>query len=240
MLKIFICEDNIKQRKYLENIIEKVILIEELDMEMRLSTSDPNEILQVLDDNSFTGVYFLDIDLGTDINGIQLAEKIRKYDPRGFIIFITTHAEMSYLTFKYKVEAMDYIIKDNYESIEDKVKECIIRANERYAIKDDEFQKTFSIKVDNRIIAVNYDSILFFETSSIVHKIIMHCENRQVEFYSNMSTIMDSLDERFSRCHTSYIVNRNKIAEIDKKNRIAYMTNGEECLVSVRGMKNLI
>ena len=30
---------------------------------------------------------------------------------------LRTHAEMSYLTFLYKVEAMDYIIKDNYKNI---------------------------------------------------------------------------------------------------------------------------
>ena len=53
-------------------------------------------------------------DLGADINGINLGEEIRQLDPTGYIIFITTHAELSHLTFKYKVEALDYIIKDDF------------------------------------------------------------------------------------------------------------------------------
>ena len=52
-----------------------------------------------------TGIYFLDVDLKSDINGIKLGSKIREKDTRGFIIFTTTHLEMSYFAFKYKVEA---------------------------------------------------------------------------------------------------------------------------------------
>ena len=110
MLKIFVCEDNIEQKEKLKNIIENIILIENYDMNLELATGDPHKILNYLKSTETSGIYFLDVDLHCDINGIQLAEQIRKYDPRGFIIFITTHAEMSYLTFIYKVEAMDYII----------------------------------------------------------------------------------------------------------------------------------
>ena len=111
MLKAFICEDNKNQREKLTKIIEDIILIENYDMDLGLSTSDPYELINSITGTTNTGIYFLDVDLHSDINGIQLAEKIREHDPRGFIVFITTHAEMSYLTFIYKVEAMDYIIK---------------------------------------------------------------------------------------------------------------------------------
>lgn len=240
MIKVFICEDNIKQKEYLEKIVSKIIFIEDYDMQLGIATDNPYDILDEIQNSNFTGIYFLDVDLGTNINGIQLAEEIRKYDPRGFIIFITTHAEMSYLTFRYKVEAMDYIIKDNYKNVENKIRECIEKAYVRYIAKVNDVQKNFSIKSDNRVISVDYNNILFFETSSTIHKIIMYCENRQIEFYGQMTKLMDKLDERFIRCHTSYIINKNKIAEVDKKNRIVYMINGQKCLASVRGIKNII
>ena len=41
MLRIFICEDDTIQRKKLERIIQRYILIEELDMQLQLSTADP-------------------------------------------------------------------------------------------------------------------------------------------------------------------------------------------------------
>lgn len=54
---------------------------------------------------------FLDIQLEADINGIKLASEIRKHDPVGNIIFVTSHSELTYLTFVYKVAAMDFILK---------------------------------------------------------------------------------------------------------------------------------
>jgi len=146
VLKIFICEDNKVQREKFENIIENIIIIENYDMDLQLSTEDPFEIINYLKSNNTSGLYFLDVDLHSDINGIQLAEKIREYDPRGFIVFITTHAEMSYLTFLYKVEAMDYIIKDNYNNIQQRISECkkmpIINIKAKYPT----FKKSFLLK----------------------------------------------------------------------------------------------
>lgn len=240
MLNIFICEDNNKQLEKFSKLVKDIIMIENFDMNLTLSTQNPNDILDYLSKNEGTGLYFLDIDLKSNINGIQLAEKIREFDPRGFIIFITTHAEMSYLTFIYKVEAMDYIIKDNYENIKERMHECIINANKKYTAKTTELQKNFSIKVNDKIISVEYNKILFFETSTNIHKIILHAENRQIEFTAKMKEIEDNLDnDMFYRCHKSFIINKNKIKEVDIKNRIAYMSNGEECLISTRLMKGL-
>lgn len=240
MLKVFICEDNINEQEKFKKIVENIIIIENYDMELALSTHNPYEILDSIKDTETSGIYFLDVDLNTTINGIQLAEQIRKYDPRGFIIFITTHAEMSYLTFIYKVEAMDYIIKDNFKNIQHRINECIRNAYTKYITKATDIQKVFSIKVADKIINIPYNKILFFETSPTIHKIILHCENRQIEFYSKMKDLENMLDDSFCRCHTSFLVNKNNIKEIDKKNRVLYMINGEECLISTRGMKQLV
>lgn len=240
MLKIFLCEDNEEQRNKFEKIVDNIIMIENYDMSLQMSTGDPYEILDYLKVNNTSGIYFLDVDLHTDINGIQLAEKIREHDPRGFIIFVTTHAEMSYLTFLYKVEAMDYIIKDNYQNIQQRISDCIKNAHDKYSSKVTDLQKVFSIKVNDKIINVDFDEIIFFETSPTIHKVILHCKNRQIEFYSKMKDVEAMVDDRFCRCHNSYLINKDKMKEIDKKDRIVYMVNGEECLVSTRGIKKLL
>lgn len=240
MLKIFICEDNIKEQEKLKKIVENTILIENYDMELKLVTSNPYKVLEEIKLNPCSGIYFLDVDLGCDINGIELGEKIRTYDPRGFIIFITTHAEMSYLTFIHKVEAMDFIIKDDTYNISQRIQDCIKNAHTRYTATTNDIQKVFSIKVDDKIISIQYDDILFFETSSTVHKVILHSENRLIEFYSKMKDLETLLDDSFCRCHSSYIVNKNNIKEIDKKKRVIYMKNGDTCFASVRGLRNLL
>ncbi len=240
MLNVIICEDNENQRKRITKFIEDSIMIENLDMKIALSTENPMEIIEYLNKNEISGLYFLDVDLQSDINGIKLAEVVREYDPRGFIVFVTTHAEMSYLTFLYKVEAMDYIIKDNIEQIKDRIHQCILNAHKKYSSKTTEMQKKFTLKTEDKVINIEYNKILFFETSNIIHKIIIHAVDRQIEFYSKMKDIEKRLDNRFYRCHRSFLVNKENIKEIDTNNRIIYMINDEECLVATRLLNGLI
>ncbi|HOV27593.1 MAG TPA: LytTR family DNA-binding domain-containing protein [Pseudobacteroides sp.] len=240
MLRIFVCEDNKEQRERFAKIIQDITMIENLDMELTLTTAKPDDILNYLSENDVSGLYFLDIDLKSSMNGIELAAKIREYDPRGFIVFVTTHSEMSYLTFIYKVEAMDYIIKDNYSNIKDRIHQCIINAHKKYSAKATELQKIFTMKADDKIINVEYSKILFFETSPTIHKVIVHTLDRQIEFYAKLKDIEAKLDSRFYRCHKSFIVNKDNIREIDLNKRCLHMINGQTCLVSTRMLKGLV
>ena len=54
-----------------------------------------------------------------------------------------------------------------------------------------------------------------------------------------MKDIEQRLDDRFYRCHKSFIVNRDNINEIDFTQRCIYMINGEQCLISTRLIKGL-
>ena len=103
MLKIYICEDIEAERDKMQKVIENIVLMEDLDMELSCVSEDPHKILKEVKETEEVGIYFLDIALGADMTGLALAQEIRKYDPRGFIIFVTTHSEMSYLTFIYKI-----------------------------------------------------------------------------------------------------------------------------------------
>ena len=140
----------------------------------------------------------------------------------------------------YKVEAMDYIIKDNYDNIKERIHQCIINAHKKYSAKATELQKIFSMKADDKIINIEYSKILFFETSPTIHKVIVHTLDRQIEFYAKLKDIEAKLDSRFYRCHKSYIVNKDNIREIDLNERCLHMINGQTCLISTRMLKGLV
>ena len=239
MLRVYLCDDNNEQRGKIKKIVEDVIMIENLDMEFVLDTNNPNVLLDEVKNSKKTGLYFLDVDLKSTINGIELAEKIREYDPRGFIIFITSHAEMSYLTFLYKVEGLDYIVKDNYRNIKNRVYDAILNANKKYSTVNNTAHKVVSIKSGDKILNIDLDEILFFETSSVIHKINLYTTTGMIEFYSQMKDVEELVDERFIRCHRSYLVNRDKIKYVDYNERSICMIDSSTCYVSVRGMKLL-
>ena len=239
MLYIFVCEDDTAQRKAVVQTIQNTVLMEGLDMRLVLDTADPYELLETVKTSQETGIYFLDIDLNCDMNGMKLAQQIRKFDPRCFIIFITAHSELSYMTFQYRVEAMDFVLKDNPAEAKVKIRECLLHAWERHTLQTNKIHKTYTIEIGERKISVDYQDILFFETSSNIHKVVLHAKDRQIEFSGTMKDLESTLVDGFVRCHRSFLVNRNNIKEVDTKNRIIYFVNGESCLMSTRMMKEI-
>lgn len=112
MIPIYICEDRKEQLDAIVRIIENFIFINSFDMEIKGCFQEPDMLIACIKRNEpVTGLYFLDIDLKSDMDGVKLAEIIREYDARAFIVFITTHEEMAMYTLKKRVEPLDFIIK---------------------------------------------------------------------------------------------------------------------------------
>lgn len=239
MIDIFICEDNKKQLDLFTTYISNLILIEGFDMKIVQATSDPHQLLKEILTAENTGLFFLDIDLRSDMNGLTLAQRIRQIQPRCFIVFITSHSEMSFLTFQYKAEALDFIVKDSAEHIKSKIHECLLDVNSKYTSSNNNVTRTFTINQNDKRIVIDYNDIIFFETSNNIHKIILHARKRVIEFTGQLKDIEQQLDHRFYRCHTSYIINKDNITDIDFKELLVHMNNGETCPVSVRKKKGL-
>ena len=219
--------------------ISNLILIEGFDMKIVQATSDPHQLLKEILTAENTGLFFLDIDLRSDMNGLTLAQRIRQIQPRCFIVFITSHSEMSFLTFQYKAEALDFIVKDSAEHIKSKIHECLLDVNSKYTSSNNNVTRTFTINQNDKRIVIDYNDIIFFETSNNIHKIILHARKRVIEFTGQLKDIEQQLDYRFYRCHTSYIINKDNITDIDFKELLVHMNNGETCPVSVRKKKGL-
>lgn len=103
----------------------------------------------------------LDIQLSTD-NGIKLGSEIRKHDPVGNIIFVTSHSELTYLTFVYKVAAMDFIFKDDPAELRTRIIDCLETAHTRLQLlSKDNSVETIELKRGSNSVYVQYDDIMF-------------------------------------------------------------------------------
>lgn len=240
MLKVYVCEDNAEQREYLTNCISEVLEVENFGFETAVSTEDPRVILDAIRGEQQTGIFFLDIDLNTDMNGIELAGEIRKIQPRCYIIFVTTHSEMSYMTFTYKVEAMDFIIKDNVREIKNRVHQCLINCYQLNDQHSDDVTRNYMVKVGDRVKAVPYDDILYFEVAKNSRKIILYAKNCKLEFIGKMKDLEKSLDQRFVRCHRSFLINKENVVMVNKEENLVTLSGGVTCPISVRMGKGLM
>jgi len=241
MLRVHVCEDNKEQRENLVELIRTIIQVEQFDMELGMIAEAPEQILSLVKDEKNTGVYFLDIDLKSEMTGIDLARTLREYQPRCFIIFVTTHSEMSYMTFSYKVEAMDFIIKDNYYELKNRVHQCLVHAEQLHIeVQNKKLDKCFPVKVGHKVQEVAYDEILYFEVSTNVRKLIVHTKTQCMEFCGKIKELDKNLDKRFYRCHRAYIVNKNNIVDVNTEERMVQLVGGEKIPMSVRLGKDLI
>ena len=236
MLNVFICENDPSYRKWAEQIINNFIISQDCQIDLVLSSPQPTDVLEHLRAHAVTsGLYLLDVDLGTDINGIELASEIRKRDVSATIVFVTTQSELAHLTFQYKVEAMDYILKSKHsEEVEQSVINCIQIAYERYLRGRAPEGKHFTIKTGDQILNVPLDQIVFLETHpTIRHKVILYKKNGKIEFRGSIQDL-ENLGTEFYHCHKSYVVNLSKVISFDKRARTAAMQNGAPVPVAVR------
>ncbi len=236
MIDVYICEDNEKQRNYLKSQIENFITFEQLDMQITTVTDKASVILSTAREASNCGLYFLDIDLNTpETNGFLLAQNIRKVEPRCFIVFVTSHIELSYYTYQYKVEALDFIVKDNLDTMKNKIHECILNAYEKHTCTSPHNASIFTATMpDDRQISVPYAEIISFETATATHKIILHGKNRMLEFPDQLNALENKLNDQFFRCHRSIIINLMNVKEVDYKNSTVIMSDGTHYPLSIR------
>jgi len=241
MLQIFIAEDNDLQREKLEVLVKNYILIENINVKLALSTADPIEIINHLKNNPTTaGLYLFDVDLGhPKYNGIELAAKVREVDIFGHVIFITTHSELSYLTFIHKVAALDYIIKDAPEGVEARVKECIQLSYNQYLLGRSQEKEILKIRTGGDIRPIPYKNMMYIETTNQSNKLILHHLSGSVTFRGSMKELENGHDNLY-RCDQSYLVNVKNVSAICKKTRVVTMVNGQTITASVRKIRQLI
>jgi len=242
MLHILICEDDARQQAHMESVVKEYIAAKNNEMILALSSSNPAQVLAYTKSHpEIGGLYFLDIDLQHDkMNGIELGAEIRKMDPFAKVVFITTHSELAYMTFKHKINALDYIVKDRPEEIEIRMQECIEVAHEQYQQEKQGQMKYFKVDATGEVWSIPYHDILFFETHvNIRHRVIIHTENSKIEFRGFLGEI-EKLVPEFYRSHKSYLLNIDKISYIDKLTKEAVMQNGKRALIAQRKIAELV
>lgn len=238
MLPVYLCEDNPEIRGSLEEYLKKQILIKGYDMEIVLSAGQPEDILQALGDTPQRGIYFLDVELkGESMDGFQLGMEIRKRDSRGFLIYVTAFKDLAFETFRYHLEALDYIVKDDPERMRREIMRSLDTVTERMEKEQGEQREFFTVRVLDVVKHIPMDDIMFFETTGRSHRLELHGRNDRIDFIGNMQELEGQLGERFLRAHRAYLVNVGQIEALDLKRREILMKNGEKCLFS-RGVKN--
>ena len=83
MVPVYICDDEQPVREQLRKIVSGQIMILGSDMGPVRAMGTPEELLELQRQDTVPAIYFLDIDFPGQTSGLSLAQKLRRYDPRG-------------------------------------------------------------------------------------------------------------------------------------------------------------
>lgn len=239
MLDIFILEDNITQQFRIERQIETIMEKNNWAYQHLEAFAASEDIIARASEKKSHQIFFLDLEIkGDEKQGIDVARAIREKDSTAIIAFVTTHSEFMLLTYQSLVGAIDFIDKNlNDAAFEQRLELCLKEAL-KYQ-KGNLGENSYLFETTKARIRVAYDDILYFETSPTVHRVILHTKTGQTEFYGTIAEVAKS-DERLFKCHRSFVINVNNVAEFDKSTRTAYFANGSYCQVSRDKVKSLM
>ena len=239
MLNIFILEDDFIQQSRLEKAI--LSCVEETSVKYKSLEifGKPNQLLDAIQETGNHQFFFLDIEIkGEERKGMEIAREIRERDPYAIIVFVTTHSEFMPVTYRYRVSALDFIDKGlSNTEFQKAVNDVLVHAFEN--IDHTVAENSFVYKTENAHVQVPLSDILYFETSTTMHKVILKTKTGQQEFYGKVSEIAKA-DDRLYHAHRAYVVNPANIIKIDRTNHIIYFENGDSCLISRLKQKQLV
>ena len=204
MYRVAVCEDEEWMRRELLTVCGDIL--DEIGTEYELTEFACAEELEAALSGSEPcfDLLLLDILLGGK-TGMELAQELRACENSVSIIFITGAEE--YLQDGYSVRPIQFLLKPvRRDALADAVKTDL---------KLNHSQKTVSLRIGQRIVILPVAEVIYAESQE--HNIVIYMDSAVRRFPISISELERLLPaERFCRCHNSFLVNMEHIAEITR------------------------
>ena len=207
MISCIIVEDELPAREEL-----KYFLNEEKEIKLIAEFDNPLDTLNFLENNT-TDIIFLDISM-PDMNGISLGKIVTKMYPNMKIVFITAYKD--YAVDAFEIKAFDYLLKPYSETrIRNLLKSLVNTETEvTSSIKNSNLKK-ITVNIDERLYVISLNDVDYIEASE-----------KETLIFSNQKKYISKIKiskweemlkgYNFYRCHRSFIINLDKITEIEQ------------------------
>ena len=181
-------------------------------LELAAQCQSALEARQFLSDDRVDAI-FCDINM-PDLNGMHF---VKSLTAPPLVVFTTAYSE--YAIEGFKVNAVDYLLKpfgmQEFMRAANRLQERLSIPASAPAETDD----TLFLKTDYRIVKVNIPDIRYVEAMSEYLKVWIEGEAKPIITLLSMKKMEERLPDNFMRIHRSYIINLDKIQEVNK-NRV--------------------
>lgn len=218
MLSIAICDDEV----YFLDSLKKTVSRFFSDMGMSISVSSFETGEALLSFNSRFDIVIMDIKLPGK-NGMEIIRELRGRNENCRVIFTTAYDE--YALQAFDVDAVHYLLKPvSYESMASALRRSIEHMEEKIA------PAPLTVVKGTKVDIIPLDNILYCE--ALEHRIYIHTLNAVYDYVGTLEQLQSRLDERFFRCHKSFVVNMEQVT--GSRSGSATVSGGGQVLVSRR------
>ncbi len=198
MNKIIICDDREADRKKYSRLINKFAARQNLEIEIVMFESGKALLFEMEGNRQDVDIIFLDIHM-PGIDGMEVAKKLREFNYRGEIIFLTVSQD--HILDAFDVGAFHYIIKD--QCTMRRFEEILLNGIEKAREREKEY---ICFTGGGESINILLASIRYFEVTNRI--ITVHYEeDKAFGFYSTMGKLETRLrGYGFVRVHRSFLV----------------------------------
>ena len=222
-MKIAVCDDSRMDRELVIELLHRYFYERHIDYDVAQFCTGENFIYDIEEGEQYD-LLMLDIYIGSTL-GIETAKKAREMGYSGDIIFLS--AASDFAIDGYALDAAGYLLKPiDYK----KFTVVMGRLLEEIGVKK------HTVRCRNGIVRIPYDEIAYVDSSNT--KCTIHrSDGSKYVVYKKLDTIQDELnDERFLRCHQSYLVNMGYISQADRE---FMLSTGDIVLIRQRGLKEI-
>lgn len=218
MINFIICDDNEKIALDIKKIIDKFMMKNKAEYKTHLFNDLDDEFMKIVKEPLSFKVYILDIETPSR-SGIDVARSIRRRDVDSVIIFITGHEELGLTILKNEIMFLSFINKfDNYEErLVTSIKKSLEVLKHKNIIRFEERGVLYTIAMSD---------ILYITRDSVERKCVIKTDYAEIKTYKPLSSIEKLLDNRFIKTHRACLVNKERVAKIDKIRKTILFDNG--------------
>lgn len=240
-MRIAVCDNDSAQVERIIERIQKMGIASQCD-----AYFNPHKIVEAVKNGFDYDIIVMNINWGTEFNGMKAAEQIGEYNTRTKIIYMAEDTE-KYIQeiFLSPANLSGFLVKPVNEVMLEKNLLKVMKTWERPV------NRRLKIKYKNESISLLYEDIIYLE--SMGHLVVIHVEGGDYYSYDRLEKMKENLPEQFVHCHKSYVVNMDYIRRIEKRKiilmnekeipiskarygetRIKFMEYSEELLLTLR------
>lgn len=205
MLICVIVEDEFPAREEL-----KYFLTKHKEISLEKEFENPIDSLKYLQENK-VDVVFLDINM-PELDGMSLGKILTKLNPNIKIIFITAYRD--YAAEAFEIKAFDYLLKPYSEKRITEVLNNLTMIKDNSPTKEVEKINKVTVFLDEKMVVLSLDEIYYIEVSE--KESLVYTQNEIYTSKLKISKWEEILPKnKFYRTHRAYIVNLDKIKEVE-------------------------